>query len=164
MLEKIFAGGVAGIVSAVGVAGDALFTSKEELGEQALKGRALDIEEAKLRDRGNERQVEVNLQEAKHSSIFVSGWRPGIGWVCGIGLACYFLPQFLVGAIVWSVACYEVLTVAGGAGIVLPEYPVKGDQIMELVIAMLGMGALRTAEKFGKVSRDQIDSLKTKKE
>jgi len=74
-------------------------------------------------------QTEINKVEAGHRSLFVSGWRPFIGWVCGIGLANSFLiaPYF------------------GYFGEALPEVPT--DIMLELVLAMLGLGALRTVEK-----------------
>ena len=38
-------------------------------------------------------QLDINKQEAQHGSIFVAGWRPAIGWVCGIALAWNFIFQ-----------------------------------------------------------------------
>ena len=44
-------------------------------------------------------QVEVNKAEAQHRSIFVSGWRPFVGWTCGVALAYHFVlaPLILFG-------------------------------------------------------------------
>jgi roadblock/LC7 domain-containing protein len=42
-------------------------------------------------------QVEVNKIEAAHSSVFVAGWRPAIGWVCAAAMALYYIPMALVG-------------------------------------------------------------------
>ena len=39
----------------------------------------------------NMAQVDVNKAEAQHRSIFVAGWRPFIGWVCGVALAYHFI-------------------------------------------------------------------------
>jgi hypothetical protein len=64
--------------------------------------------------------------------MFVAGWRPFIGWVCGLGLANVYLVN------PWLQWLY---------GIKGPELPL--DVIVELVIAMLGLGTLRTVEKFG---------------
>lgn len=75
-------------------------------------------------------QVELNKVEAGHRSIFVAGWRPFIGWVCGLGL----LNAFLLNP--WI----DWLTDSP-----VPDIPT--DIMMELVIAMLGLGALRTYEK-----------------
>lgn len=88
----------------------------------------------------NMAQVEVNKAEAAHSSIFVAGWRPFIGWVCGVGLATYFLPKHLLGAYFYTVQCFA-------AGQALP-YNVDAVGLMELVWGLLGLGVLRTADKW----------------
>ena len=75
-------------------------------------------------------QVELNKISAAHRSIFVAGWRPFIGWVCGVGLAFAFLINPIAQ---WA-------TDLSG-----PDLPI--DIIMELVIAMLGLAGLRTVEK-----------------
>jgi hypothetical protein len=80
-------------------------------------------------------QMDINKVEAANSSLFVSGWRPGIGWVCGLGFAV----QFVVGPLAeWGSA--------------LVGHPVKFPQMdmgtmMPLVLGMLGLGGMRTAEK-----------------
>jgi hypothetical protein len=95
--------------------------------------------QAKILDAANQgalAQIEVNKEEAKHASIFVAGWRPFIGWSCGAGLAWAFVAQPLVN---WVILAFglEVASVP-----VLPT-----DSLMELVVAMLGLGTLRTFEK-----------------
>lgn len=80
-------------------------------------------------------QMEINKVEAASSSLFVSGWRPSIGWVCGAGFAV----QFVIGPLAeWGSA--------------LAGHPVKFPQMdtgtmMPLLLGMLGLGGLRTAEK-----------------
>jgi hypothetical protein len=86
-------------------------------------------------------QIEVNKAEAAHSSIFVAGWRPGLGWICVAGLAYNFIAYPLL---TWAV----VIT---GAEFTPP--PLMSDNLMELVLGMLGLGALRTAEKWKGVAR-----------
>jgi len=75
-------------------------------------------------------QVELNKIGAASRSIFVSGWRPAVGWVCAIGLAFAFLVNPILQ---WAV---------DKPG---PELPL--DIILELVIGMLGLAGLRTVEK-----------------
>lgn len=86
-------------------------------------------------------QVEVNKVEAAHPSIFVAGWRPFIGWCCGVTLAYHFilLPILAYCFTIWS------------PGTPLPSLPI--DNMFELVFAMLGLGGLRTFEKIKGVSR-----------
>ena len=80
-------------------------------------------------------QMDINKVEAANPSVFVSGWRPSIGWVCGAGFAV----QFVIGPLAeWGSALYG--------------HPVKFPQMdtgtmMPLLLGMLGLGGLRTAEK-----------------
>lgn len=96
-------------------------------------------------------QADVNQAEAGHRTLFVAGWRPWIGWVGGMGLALYFIPQYVAGAAIWCMACWQVLQTtaitADNVTSVLPPYPVTADGLLELVIGMLGLGTLRTLEK-----------------
>lgn len=80
-------------------------------------------------------QASINAEEAKSPSIFVSGWRPFIGWCCGVGLAYVFL---LYPLLTWWAAVYR-------PAFVPPVLAV--DHLVELVMAMLGLGGLRTFEK-----------------
>jgi roadblock/LC7 domain-containing protein len=86
-------------------------------------------------------QVEVNKIEAAHSSVFVAGWRPSIGWVCAAGLAWAF--------VVAPVASWALLVL--GIKAELPA--IQFDHLFELVLAMLGIGGLRTFEKMRGVAR-----------
>jgi len=81
-------------------------------------------------------QLEINAAEAKHRSIFVAGWRPFIGWTCGIALAWHF------------VLAPVVIFGAGYAGVELPELPTFDmESLMTVLLGMLGLGGLRTFEK-----------------
>ncbi len=119
---KLFGGAVAEPIDALGSAVDKIFTNDEERKQaQAV----LD----KIAQKPAILQAEINKIEAQHRSLFVAGWRPAIGWVCAIGLA---FPFILNPLIEW----------AGGTS---PDIQV--DQLMELVVALLGLGTLRTFEK-----------------
>ena|SRR3990172_3799303 len=87
-------------------------------------------------------QLAVNAVEAANPSIFVSGWRPFIGWTCGIAIAYQFV---IVPIGTW---------LAATASIIVPEAPTLDAQLWELVTAMLGMAGLRTYEKFKDVTRN----------
>jgi hypothetical protein len=81
-------------------------------------------------------QVQVNLEEAKSSNLFTSGWRPFIGWTCGCGLAYVSIiePLARFAAQVWF--HYT------GA------FPVIDTTItMQVLLGMLGLAAARTVEK-----------------
>lgn len=91
----------------------------------------------------NKGQMGINKQEAAHKSLFVAGWRPFIGWVCGIGLAWEFVG--------FKVASFAVQ--ASGSTLAIPT--VTDEKLMELTLAMLGMGALRTYEKLKGKAREK---------
>jgi phenylpyruvate tautomerase PptA (4-oxalocrotonate tautomerase family) len=81
-------------------------------------------------------QILVNKEEAKHKSIFVAGWRPFIGWTCGVALAYHFV---LAPLIIFGIAWY---------GSPVPEIPTFDmDSLMTVLLGMLGLGGLRTYEK-----------------
>jgi hypothetical protein len=80
-------------------------------------------------------QTEINKIEAGHQSIFVSGWRPYIGWVCGMAIAWAFLVAPMLS---WLLPVM---------GVVAAVPPLQTEFLLELVFAMLGLGGLRTFEK-----------------
>jgi hypothetical protein len=80
-------------------------------------------------------QTEINKIEASHQSIFVSGWRPYIGWVCGMAIAWAFLVAPMLS---WLLPL---------TGVVAVVPPLQTEFLLELVFAMLGLGGLRTFEK-----------------
>lgn len=128
--------GIGSIIEAVGkVAGDLITTDKERL-EMAIEQRKLDLEEKKLDMAGDMAQIEVNKEEAKSSSFFVSGWRPFIGWGCGIA--------FIYSALIEPISRFVATTIFmyGGA------FPViDTDLTMQVMLGMLGLGAMRSYEK-----------------
>jgi len=87
-------------------------------------------------------QVATNREEAKHKNVFVAGWRPFIGWTCGVALAWHFVLAPLV------------LFVAGWSGVQLPDLPAFDmDNLMTVLLGMLGLGGLRSWEKTKGVAR-----------
>jgi len=87
-------------------------------------------------------QLEVNKAEAASGSVFKGGWRPFIGWVCGIAFAYHFVLQPL--------ALFGV-TVAGVSIPAMPEFDMSS--LMTVLMGMLGLGGLRTFEKHKGVSK-----------
>lgn len=124
ILDKLVGGAVAEPVEAVG---KVLKTVMGDKGEKMTHEEVM----AKLAMQPQLAQVELNKIEAGHRSLFVAGWRPAIGWVCALGLAYAFLIEPVL------------ITFVDDA--MLPSAPVA--VMMELVVAMLGLGALRTYEK-----------------
>lgn len=81
-------------------------------------------------------QIEINKIEAQHRSLFVAGWRPFIGWVCGINLAYLVCIRDLLA---WMTTVFHL-------DVPVPP-PVGADMTVELVVVLLGLGGLRTFEK-----------------
>ena len=81
-------------------------------------------------------QIQVNVEEAKSTNWFVAGWRPGIGWVCGAGLA--------YAALVEPFARFIAKVWFGYTG----EFPViSTDLTLQILMGLLGLGAMRSVEK-----------------
>ena len=86
-------------------------------------------------------QLGINKTEAAHRSVFVAGWRPFIGWSCGIAL-CY---SYVVQPILVFILAQT------GYLVELPRMDL--GEMMPVLMGMLGLGGLRTFEKFKKVSK-----------
>lgn len=80
-------------------------------------------------------QMAVNQEEAKRESLFVSGWRPFIGWTCGFAFAYHFVLQSLL----------KMIFAAFGHRIDLPN--ISMSEMTPVMMGMLGLGAMRSYEK-----------------
>ena len=130
--------------SLIGVAGKVLdkFVEDKDLKtklEAELKSQVISLDLA---------QAQANIEQAKHPSLFVSGARPSIMWVCCFGLAWQFVLQPIA---VWLIAVTN-------STLTLPLIPTEG--LISLTIALLGLSASRSAEKFKGVARNNMKRLK----
>ena len=104
-------------------------------------------------------QININVEEAKHKSIFVAGWRPAVGWVGVISLFFMYVPKAIVMTGFWVWQAY--LTLNPVEGVILPELPVFPDlgtgDIIGLLLAILGVGSMRS---YDKKNGTQTDSIK----
>jgi hypothetical protein len=134
-LGTLFGGGLADTVKAVGGVIDDLHTSDDERLQAQIK--RMEIEASLLQG-----QQAINQTEARHKSIFVAGWRPAIGWVGAAALAYQFLlyPFMAWG---WSLGIAQGWIPEG------VEVPPSLDPavLMNLIMAMLGVGAMRSYDK-----------------
>ena len=124
---------------------DDVTTSDEERLQAQAVLKKLDLEEMQILDRVFERQTQINLQEAKHKSIFVAGWRPFIGWVCGVSLAWHFPGTSILA---WAAEL-------SGAEFTAPTLMGTGE-LLALTASLLGLGAARSWEKFKGVARSNM--------
>ena len=84
-------------------------------------------------------QTQIDQEEAKNPQLFVSGWRPFIGWVCGVAFAYHFVAQPLLAFIMAN----------SGGKAVLPDFDMQ--ELTTVLMGMLGLGSLRTIEKIKNV-------------
>jgi hypothetical protein len=87
-------------------------------------------------------QIEINKISAGHKSLFVSGWRPAVGWTCCLGMASNFL---LIPLANFALALSK-------STIVVPLIDLS--TMMPVLLGMLGLGAMRTVEKTKGVQRN----------
>lgn len=134
ILTDIFSGGASGILSGVGtlakdirsaVTGEPTPEKQVEI-QQKLMELEFAVKKA---------QTDINLEEARHPNIFVSGWRPFIGWVCGLAIAYNFIINPLT---IWTLKLYRIE--------IMPP-PLDTGSLMTLVMSLLGLGGMRTYEK-----------------
>ena len=81
-------------------------------------------------------QLEVNKTEAAHKSLLVAGWRPAVGWICGLSL-------------LYSTMLSPIL------GIWFTVPPVNDELLSTVLMGMLGLGAMRSFEKYKGVQREK---------
>ena len=85
-------------------------------------------------------QTQIDQAEAQNKSLFVAGWRPFIGWVCGMAFAYHVIVQPLL-----------AFTIANtGGNVKLPDFNIQ--ELTTVLMGMLGLGGLRTIEKIKNVS------------
>ena len=81
-------------------------------------------------------QLQVNVEEAKSTNWFVAGWRPFVGWTCGAGLVYV--------AVLEPLARFAAKVAFGYSG----EFPsISTDITLQVLLGMLGLGAMRSVEK-----------------
>jgi hypothetical protein len=127
-ITKMLGGGVVDAASGVANIVDKFVETEEEK-------KAAEIILMKTQQEPDKWQALCNQIEARHRSMFVAGWRPFIGWICGIGIGCHFV---FFPVIHWGAALF-------GKTLNMPE--LAFGELMTLVISLLGLGATRTYEK-----------------
>lgn len=136
---------IASLIPMLGSVLDKVIPNKSERekvkAEIALKLAENETELVKLFAAQDQGQIEINKEEAKSNSLFVSGWRPAVGWICAFGCAWAFILKPILD---WGV-------MVAGRTTTLPVF--QTGELMSLLLGLLGMGTLRTYEKFKGVAR-----------
>lgn len=124
-----------------------------DMSSDELKGKRLEIEAelSKLVQEANLKQIAVNMEEAKNSNVFVAGWRPFIGWICGVAMGYHFLLQPLI----------AFAASASGHPVELPVFDMQS--LLTVMMGMLGLGAMRSFEKVYGVAREENVIVKSSK-
>ena len=109
--------------------------AKFKIIEMAQKGELANLEaDVKLAIA----QTEVNKVEAS-TDTFRGGWRPFIGWICGLGLGI----QFIISPL------FTWVSLLLGYNVIFPI--LDSEVLMTLLFGMLGLGTLRTTEKLKRI-------------
>lgn len=95
----------------------------------------LALQQMQLALQADQNQTQINAVEAQNTNLFVSGWRPFIGWVCGVAFAYHFVAQPLLAFII----------INNGGEVKLPSFDMEA--LSTVLMGMLGLGSLRTIEK-----------------
>jgi hypothetical protein len=128
-LSKLFGVGAEKTIISLGDVADRLFTSKDEkLTHEEVRMRILNTPSLA--------QIGLNKQEAAHRTIFVAGWRPFIGWVCGIALLYNFILRDIFA---WVIRLHDAA--------IEPPPELAMEHLMTVLLGMLGLGGMRTYEK-----------------
>ena len=81
-------------------------------------------------------QMAINKEEAASGSLFKGGWRPFVGWVCGVAFCYHFIIQPVI------------IFIVALTGIIIPDLPSFNMNTLFTVLGgLLGIGGLRTYEK-----------------
>ena len=134
----MFASLLPALLPVVGDVLDRFFPNKEE------KEKATREIEAKLTEHLASidlAQLEVNKAEASHKSMFIAGWRPFVGWSCGLALFYTYLIQPIA------------IFIMGQTGTLVHLPEIDLGTMMPVLLGMLGLGGLRSWEKWKKVAR-----------
>ncbi len=88
-------------------------------------------------------QIQLNAVEAATGSLFIAGWRPAVGWCCALAMLLNFIliPFINLGLDV--------------AGVSIQLELINMETMMPVLLGMLGLGGLRTAEKIKGVQREK---------
>ena len=97
------------------------------------------LEQMRLALQADQSQTQIDEAEAQNPNLFVSGWRPFIGWVCGVAFAYHCILQPMLAFLIAN----------AGGNVKLPVFDMQ--ELTTVLMGMLGLGGLRTIEKIKNV-------------
>lgn len=153
LISSLLAGGVKGVADGIGslavniraaIKGPEMTAEQKTqiemqlmLMEAAANKAAADFDTAQMQG-----QVDLNKIDAASGSLFKSGWRPAVGWICVAGLAITFLVKPLLP---W--ACQVGALMVGAESVVPPIPDIPMADLLVLLGGLLGLGTMRSVEK-----------------
>lgn len=141
---------ITGLIQAGARIFDDLHFSGKEKADVALRARDQDLREQELDRDVQLAQLAINREDSKSASWFVSGWRPFVGWCCGIGVV-------LPGTAPWLLWPVTTAIRAIAPDFDIPPFPVVDTEVQRnLLYGMLGMGGARSFEKWKQVARSHM--------
>lgn len=149
---KIDTAGIGNLISGIGSAAKdirAAITGKSVIDADAQA--ALEMKLAEIEQSGLNAQALVNQAEASNPSVFVSGWRPFLGWCLSICAGVYFLPRFILGMTAWTILAFQMIA---SKQMGMPPLPDMGwGDLASLLGGLLGLSIVRAVEKSKGVAR-----------
>ena len=139
LIGALAEGGTKGLFSGIGTLAKDIriaITGKDPAKIAEAEARLMELEYA-----AESAQTVINLAEASNPNLFVSGWRPAVGWTCSSALAFYYVIGPLI---TWTANLL-------GSPVVLPEIDINA--LYPLLLALLGMGGLRSFDKSQKITK-----------
>lgn len=138
--------GLGAVATAAKGIADKLWPDKTEMEKAKL---AYELQQAMNEFNLTVGQQDINKIEAASPNLFIAGWRPAVGWVCTAGLAYAAIVAPLLEFIVRVIGKYS------------GEFPeINTTILMEVLFALLGIGAFRSFEKYNRV--ENVRTLITK--
>jgi len=139
-------------VKVVGDTLEKLFTNddaREKALEMQKAQQAFDLEIAKLESQALTNQTDINKIEANNPSVFVSGWRPFVGWICAFALAYVGILEPMIRFVAEVMFGYK------------GSFPVIDSTItMQVLLGMLGLSGMRSFDKLKGTDTKQVGNKK----
>ena len=143
------------IIKGVGDIADELFTSDEERLKIVLQEKTI---EANL----IQGQLAVNAKEASHTSVFVAGWRPFIGWIGGLALAYQFILYPLL-VWIWSlgqaqgwIPCHTDPNLVSAVCTFTTPPVLDSGALFAMLTGLLGIGGMRSFDKLMRTDTKKV--------
>jgi hypothetical protein len=146
---------------------DELFTSDEEKGQIDIEKKKIELKKLATELKAQHAQLQINMIQANHPSIFVAGARPAILWIGALGLAyesmirpfgSWITTRFIdVKAIMGAEAFAKATPDQIAAVLKIYEFPsINDDLFMPIVLGVLGIGGMRSWEKINGKARENL--------